>query len=330
MTLATRLPINVLPARPSGPIRVAVSDCLVGNPVRYDGGHKRSSLCHAELDGLLELVPVCPEVGIGLSVPRPPMHLVRVGGNVIAREIDNPSQDHTDALTQYAHHTVARLPDVCGHILMKNSPSCGLMRVKVYPDGPGAPERSGKGVFAAQLARLRPELPMEEAGRMNDPVLRDNFLTRVYTLAHWRAVEALGMTPARLVAFHSVHKFQLMAHSDTAARRMGRLVAGAGSDVGAATREYLMALMSTLSTPATRGGHSNVLQHLQGYLPNDLPANVRSDVSDAIHGYRRGELPLLAPITLLNHHLRSADVTYALAQTYLQPYPTDNSLRRNL
>lgn len=319
-----------LPARPSGPVRVAVSDCLLGSPVRYDGGHKRSSLCHAELEGLLELVPVCPEVGIGLPVPRPPIHLVRKAGDVIAREVDDPTRDHTRSLKRHARQTAEHLADTCGHILMKNSPSCGWMRVKVYPDRGGVPERNGTGVFTTELARQRPELPLEEAGRMNDPVLRDNFITRVFTLAHWRAVENAGLTASRLVAFHSVHKFLLMAHNETEARRLGRLVANAGSDLERAASDYLLGLMATLSTPASRGGHCNVLQHLQGYLPDSVARNVRADLTNAIHAYRRGELPLLAPLTLLHHHLRSAEALYALAQTYLQPYPGGNSLRRNL
>ena len=322
--------IGALRARPTPPLTVAVSDCLTGAAVRFDGGHKRSSLCHAELAGLFELRGICPEVAIGMGVPRAPIRLVGDPARPSARGIDDPSLDVTDRLRAYAREIAPTLADVDGYIFMKNSPSCGLHRVKVYGARGGPANGHGRGVFASAVVALRPELPAEESGRLEDPILRENFVARVFAHAHWRGLVEEGLTPAKLIAFHSAYKYLLMAHGITRYRAAGKLLADLSNDFEGRTRAYFALLMAGLARPATRGGHANVLQHFQGYAKEAIDSAARQELAASIESYRRGEAPLLAPLTLLRHHLRRAGDAYALAQIYLEPHPPAAGLRRAL
>jgi uncharacterized protein YbgA (DUF1722 family)/uncharacterized protein YbbK (DUF523 family) len=319
-----------LPERPEPPLKVAVSDCLTGSEVRFDAGHKRSSLCHDELAGLFELRGICPEVAIGMGVPRDPIRLVGDVAAPRAQGIKDATVDVTQALQEYARRIVPSLADVCGYIFIKSSPTCGLYRVKVYPRADAAPVMTGRGIYAAEIVRARPELPVEESGRLEDPVLRENFVTRVFAFAHWQAVAAAGLSAARLLAFHSAYKYLLMAHSVPHYQRAGRLLADLSGDLDGIARAYIVLLMTGLTRAATRGGHANVLQHLQGYVTDDLDAATRRELADLIESYRRGEIPLLAPLTLLRHHLRRFPDAYALDQIYLEPHPPAAGLRRAL
>ena len=223
------------------------------------------------------------------------------------------------------------LADVCGYIFMKNSPTCGLHRVKVYAESDDPPNGHGRGVFAAEIVKARPELPVEESGRLEDPVLRENFVTRVFAFAHWRRLMSVGVTAARLIAFHSAYKYLLMAHSVPHYNHAGRLLADlSGNNAASRADAYALLLMQGLSRAATRGGHANVLQHLQGYVKDDLDSMTRRELAESIHSYRRGEIPLLAPLTLLRHHLRRSADSYALEQIYLEPHPPAAGLRRGL
>jgi uncharacterized protein YbgA (DUF1722 family)/uncharacterized protein YbbK (DUF523 family) len=312
--------LGALPARPSPPLIVAVSDCLTGAEVRYDGGHKRSSLCHRELADLFELRGICPEVAIGMGVPRAPIRLVGDAERPAARGIADPTVDVTDRLREYAREVVPALADVDGYIFMQKSPSCGLHRVPVH-DARGNPVATGRGVFAAAIVAARPELPVEESNRLEDAVLRENFVTRVFAHGHWRRLIDVGLTPAALIAFHSAYKYLLMAHSVARYRAAGKLLADLSGDIGAAADAYIELLMAGLARPATRGGHANVLQHLQGHVKVALDADSKRELTESIDAYRRGEVPLLAPLTLLRHHLREVRDAYALAQIYLEPHP---------
>ena len=322
--------IDALPARPTPPLVVAVSDCLTGAEVRYDGGHKRSSLCHAELVGLFELRGICPEVAIGLGVPRPPIRLVGDPARPSARGVDDSALDVTDRLRAYARDIAPSLGDVDGYVFMKNSPSCGLLRVKVYGAHGGAPHGNGRGVYATEIVAALPDLPAEESGRLEDPILRENFVTRVFAHAHWRRLLEDGLTPAKLIAFHSAYKYLLMAHGIVRYRAAGKLLADLSNDFDGRARAYFSLLMAGLAKPATRGGHANVLQHLQGYVKEATDSAARQELAASIESYRRGEAPLLAPLTLLRHHLRRTGDAYALAQVYLEPHPPAAGLRRAL
>jgi uncharacterized protein YbgA (DUF1722 family) len=247
-----------------------------------------------------------------------------------ARGMRDPTVDVTDRLQKHARDIVPSLADVCGYIFMKNSPTCGLHRVKVYSGADEPQNGHGRGIFAAEIVKARPELPVEESGRLEDPVLRENFVTRVFAFAHWRKLVASGLTATRLIAFHSAYKYLLMAHSVALYEEAGRLLSDLSGDLASKANSYLLLLMRGLSRPATRGGHANVLQHLQGYVKEGLDAATSRELAESIHSYRRGEIPLLAPLTLLRHHLRRSAETYALEQIYLEPHPPAAGLRRGL
>ncbi len=319
-----------LPERPAAPLRVAVSDCLTGAEVRFDGGHKASSLCHEQLAGLFELRGICPELAIGMGVPRDPIRLVGELDAPRARGVKDSAVDVTAPLQAYARDVLPSLSDVCGYIFIKSSPTCGLYRVKVY-GAPGTPPNPrGRGIFASEIVKARPELPVEESGRLEDPILRENFVTRVFAFGHWQRLVATGLTPARLIAFHSAYKFLLMAHSVTAYKEAGRMLSDVSGDLAKVAHAYLQILMRGLAKPATRGGHANVLQHLQGYVKDDMDSTTRQELAELILSFRRGEVPLLAPLSLLRHHLRRGADTYALEQIYLEPHPPSAGLRRAL
>ncbi len=329
-----RLEAKGFPPRPQPPLPLAISECLLGSQVRYDGSGARSSFPHAALGGLFVYRGICPEVGIGLGTPREPIRLVRTGSGVRVVGVRDASRDVTQALRDFARAQDALLDEVAGYVLMKGSPSCGLFRVKVYrqssgPDG-APPERSGRGVYAATVVEDRPNLPVEENGRLHDPVLRENFVTRTFAYAHWQALERAGLTAGRLVTFHSCYKYLLMAHSVPHYQRAGRLLADLKADLPGKARAYLSTLMEGLSRPAGRRGHANVLSHLQGYLKRVLDSEARQELDEVIHGYRRGELPLLAPVTLLKHHLKRFPDEYLEHQVYLEPHPGYAGLRREL
>ncbi len=315
--------------RPEPPFTVAISECLTGAEVRFDGGHKRGALCHDVLDGLFRYRPLCPEVAIGLGVPRAPIRLVGMDdGAIRVRGVRDPEQDVTTALQDYAERVAPTLQDVCGYILMKNSPSCGMERVKVYRAADGMPTRNAAGAYAEVIMRRCPQLPVEENGRLGNPLLRENFVTRVFTRAHWQAQMQAGLTPAALLEFHSRYKYLLMAHSSTHYRRAGQLLADLKAAPLAGTAgDYFVLLMEGLKKLATRGTHANALQHLQGYLKRDLEAASRQELASVIDAYRRGEVPLVVPVTLLRHLLRRFPDDYALKQVYFDPHPADKGLR---
>ncbi|MBM4204437.1 MAG: DUF1722 domain-containing protein [Gammaproteobacteria bacterium] len=325
----------MLPDRPEAPLKIAVSGCLTGAEIRYDGSGARSSYPHARLARIFDLLPICPETGIGMPVPRPPIRLVGTTDAARAVGIDDPSLDVTDQLHNYALATVERLKasDVSGYVFMKNSPSCGLFRVKVYPEGGTVsadrliPVRKGRGIHADTVTKAWPELPVEESGRLEDPVLCENFVTRTFAYAHWRAFEKTGMTAAGLIAFHSRYKYLLMAHDPGAYQRAGRLLSDLKGQVEQKAAGYIGELMKGLTRPATRGGHANVLSHIQGYLKDDLDGESRRELAALIESYRLGEQPLLAVLQLMKHHQRLFPDRYIDQQVYLEPHPAFAALR---
>ena len=329
-----RLDDPSFPARPEPPLPIAISQCLLGSEVRYDGSGARSSYPHASLSDLFDYRGICPEVAIGLGTPREPIRLVGDAASPRVVGVKDPSRDVTEALRDYGREQAASLGDVAGYVFMKGSPSCGLFRVKVYPvDGDrvtGAPSKQGRGAYAAAVLEGQPNLPAEENGRLHDPVLRENFVTRVFAYAHWQALERVGITAGRLVEFHSRYKYLLMAHSVPHYERAGRLLADLKHDLPDKARAYVALLMEGLANPAGRRGHANVLSHLQGYFKRQLDGPARQELDALIHAYRRGELPLLAPITLIKHHLREHPDDYVADQVYLDPHPGYSALRRQL
>lgn len=309
--------------QPAEKIRVGVSACLLGAKVRFDGGHKRNRYVDEVLRDYFEFVPFCPEVAIGLGTPRQPIRLV--GRPEAPRVVGtrNPQLDVTDRLRDYGHTVAGQHDDLCGMIVKQGSPSCGMERVKVYSDK-GMPYASSRGAFTAALMAAQPLLPIEEEGRLQDPVLRENFIARVFTFARWRELERRGLSKAGLMSFHARHKLIIMAHSPDGYRELGRLVAGvASAELAPLARRYIQRLMELLAQRAPRKRHVNVMQHLLGYLRRDLDAGDRAELLDTIEAYRKGEYPLVVPLSLLRHHFRRNPHDWVNQQVYMQPHPRE-------
>ena len=317
--------------RSSARIPVGISQCLIGDPVRFNAGHKHSRLCTDQLGALFDLRPVCPEVAIGLGTPRKPIRLV--GDPTAPRAVGtvNRDMDVTEALQHYADEVHAGSNDLCGFIVMQKSPSCGMERVKVYEENGHPASATGQGVFTARLMQHNPLLPVEEEGRLHDPVLRENFITRVYAHAEWQRLLQQGLTRRALIAFHSRYKYLLMATDPMRYKSLGRLLGRlADYDLADLAPQYFSELMSALKKCATRGTHSNVLQHLSGYLKRALSADEKQEMQQLIGQYRDGIVPLVVPLTLLKHHFRRHPDRYIAEQAYLQPHPEPLSLRNAL
>ncbi|MCP1728376.1 uncharacterized protein YbgA (DUF1722 family)/uncharacterized protein YbbK (DUF523 family) [Natronospira proteinivora] len=305
-------------------IPVGISSCLLGEEVRYNGGHKRHRYVEQVLGRYFDYLPLCPEVAIGLGVPRPPIRLVGDPDAPRAVHVDQPDHEVSQDLSGYGRRQGQRLAGhISGYILKAKSPSCGMERVKVY-DRKGMPTGSGRGLFAAELMAAQPVLPVEEEGRLNDPHIRDNFIERVFVYDRWRRMISEGLTNKALVNFHTQHKFLILAHDQAAYRALGRKVALAGQkDVQTLAGEYIETLMKALSRHASRRNHANVLMHMAGFFKKKLDAQDREELHESIHAYRRGDHPLLVPLTLLRHHLHRHPDTYIAEQHYLDPFPRE-------
>lgn len=319
------------PSDTSAPrIRIGVSSCLLGEEVRYDGGHKRNGYLCESLARHFEFVPFCPEVAIGLGIPRPPIRLESRDDQVRAVGVRDPSLDVSEPLRDYGQAVAARNQDLSGYIFKKGSPSCGLERVKVY-GAKGMPSGKGRGLYAQALTQHLPLLPVEEEGRLMDPVLRENFIERVFVYHRWQQLLADGFSAARLVDFHTRHKFSILAHDEQRYRELGRLVSRAGElDTDELAQTYGETLMAALGRRATRRRHANVLMHVMGYLKRHLDADDKAELLELIDNYRLGQVPLIVPITLLKHHLRRNPDPYIQQQVYLSPHPEELMLRNSL
>ncbi|MDZ7842588.1 MAG: DUF523 and DUF1722 domain-containing protein [Gammaproteobacteria bacterium] len=309
-------------------IRVGISSCLLGQEVRFDGGHKRDAFINRVLSEHFEFVPYCPEVAIGLGVPRDPIRLERRDGDIRVVGVRQPGLDVTQPLGDYGREVARADPGISGYILKSKSPTCGMERVKVYDAASGIPAADGVGEFARSLMEQWPELPVEEEGRLNDPVLRENFIERVFTYRRWQELVGTGETAAGIVEFHTRHKLLIMSHSQKAYRELGRMVADCGTGESRAFgARYISALMAALRIRATRKNHANVLQHVQGYLKDHIDGEDKQELNEVIETYRLGRVPLVVPITLLNHHFRRHPDEYMQRQYYLNPHPPELMLR---
>jgi uncharacterized protein YbgA (DUF1722 family)/uncharacterized protein YbbK (DUF523 family) len=311
-------------------IKVGVSSCLLGESVRYNGGHKQHHYITDILGRYFSLVPVCPEVGCGLPIPREALRLE--GDPAAPRLLTSKSRvDLTAQMQAFCSVKVKELEeeDLCGFIFKKDSPSSGLFRVKVYNNGVAA--KSGRGLFAAAVAQHFPLLPLEEEGRLNDPALRENFLERVFSYRRWKDFLANAPTPGRLVGFHAAHKLLMMAHSPEDYRQMGVLVAHDKElETAELFRRYQELLMSGLARPATTAKNTNVLHHIMGYFKKELTAEEKAELVEIIGHYHDHLLPLLVPLTLLKHYTRKYDLPSLRDQLYLSPHPAQLLLRNHV
>lgn len=313
------------------PIRIGVSTCLLGQEVRHDGGHSRDRFVTDVLSQWVDFVPTCPEVEVGMGIPRPTLRLIDEGDGVrvIARE---PGTDHTQDMTDFTRKRVSFLDEagIDGYVLKKNSPSCGMERVRVYR-GKGLHHKRGRGLFAEGLMERLPGLPVEEDGRLNDPILRETFIERVFSRNRWRKFLASKPTKGRLVEFHTAHKLILLAHDDRTYREMGRLVAAKTSGRGMAKllTEYEELFQRALSKLATRRKQTNVLMHAMGHLKTLLEPREKQELLTAIEDYRTGLLPLIVPTTLLRFLIQKHEVEYLQGQLYFDPHPKEMMLRNH-
>lgn len=310
-------------------IPIGISACLLGNNVRFDGGHKRLAFAVEQLAPYVRFDAICPEMAIGLPTPRPALRLVKRDEGVAMRFSNDETQDITQKMQSYAEQRIAPLDYLCGYIVCAKSPSCGMERVRVYSENGKDSRKSGIGLYTAELIKQFPWLPVEEDGRLNDPVLRENFVERVFALYELNQLRASGLTRGKIMAFHSRYKLSLLAHSQTEYRELGRFVASMSewSSLEDYFVEYRSRLMSLLTHRATRRNHTNVLMHVQGYFRRRLNASQRQELTQLIDRYRQGVQPLLAPITLLQHYMKEYPDEYLAQQRYFEPYPEALRLR---
>jgi uncharacterized protein YbgA (DUF1722 family)/uncharacterized protein YbbK (DUF523 family) len=312
-------------------IRIGVSSCLLGQNVRFDGGHKRDAFLMGSFARFVTWVPVCPEVELGLGTPRDTIRLERRPEGVRLVQ-PKTGADLTEAMRAWAARRVAALEreDLCGYVLKKDSPSCGLERVRVY-DAHAVPARTGRGLFAEALRARFPHLPLEEEGRLGDAKLRENFVEGVFAYRRLKTFFAGRWTVGGLVRFHTAQKLLVLAHSPEAYRLLGRLVAQARALPRAEVRaRYEAGLMEALAVPATPRKHANVLQHMLGHLSERLSPEERQEVLGHVEDHRRGLVPLLVPLTLVRHHARRLRALYLLDQAYLDPHPKELMLRNHV
>jgi len=311
--------------------RLGISACLLGQKVRFDGGHKQDAFLCETFGRFVEWIAVCPEIEVGMSVPRETVRLFGAPSDpkMIA---ERSGRDWTIAMKRFAAIRTNELADLklSGYVFKKNSPSCGVERVRVY-DPKNMPARRGRGLFAAAVMTRLPLLPVEEEGRLNDPVLRENFIERVFAYQRWQEALAGAKSARALVDFHTRHKFLLLAHSERHYRRLGRLVAGVKkTSLRETYEEYGRIFMEGLAVSASAKKHANVLDHLMGFFSDRLSAAERREWVELIRDFRAQLVPLVVPITLIHHYVKKYAVDYLAAQVYLAPSPKELMLRNHV
>lgn len=306
---------------------IGISSCLLGQKVRYDGTAKRDRWIVEQLGKYVDYRPVCPEMAIGLGTPRPPIRLLGTTEQTRVVGVADPTLDVTEALEDFALNSAAQMHDISGYVLMSKSPSCGMERVKLYADS-GHAAKKGVGVYARVMMQALPNLPYEEEGRLNDAMLRENFVNRVFAYRRWQDMRAAGLTAKTLIDFHARHKYMVMAHSQAAYQRLGRLLSHLkGVDLEQVADTYEAEFMTALKRRVGRKRHVNALQHIQGYLKDRINGDDKAELSDSIEAYRREEVPLVVPMKLLRHYFRCNPDNYIDRQWYLDPYPESLGLR---
>lgn len=306
----------------SAKIPVGISSCLMGHEVRWDGGHKANSYILKTLGEYFDFRPFCPELDIGLGVPRKPMQLTRHGLNAIhCVSIDDETKDFTPALCECADSQRRWHEQLCGYILKKDSPSCGMAGVKVR--GETMSSEDGIGVYAGTMMENFPDLPVEEEDRLGRPALRENFIQRVFAMARWQKLLELGLSKDRLVDFHARHKLMIMSHDPASQRNLQKIVAAMNTEnLRENAQEYLSQFMAVLRIPATRSKHVNVLQYILGHLNGSLDAGKKQQIIQTIEKYRIGRVSLIAPITLLSQYVNAHSDSNISNSWYMDPYPS--------
>ena len=313
---------------PSQKPLLGIGSCLAGNAVRYNGETKKPNEYVRNIGEHFDTRAFCPEMGVGLAVPRPPIRLVGSADAVRIVDVQTHTHDYTDAIRAYAQQVLQQVPQLCGYILVKGSPSCGYGRVKRYSEGGQHLASDQNGVFADALAQADPLLPLEDDGRLNDPGLRESFVTRACAYHDWKLLVADGLTAHRLIEFYTRYKYLVMAHHVPSYKSLGPLVANASQlPLEELAAQFIQSLMAALTQRATRRSHSNVLFHLAGYLKRSITAPQRQRLAALIEHYRTGQVPLVVPVTLLKHHFADNPNAYINGQVFLDPYPDELRVR---
>ncbi|MDX1599561.1 MAG: DUF523 and DUF1722 domain-containing protein [Marinobacter sp.] len=312
-------------------IPVGISTCLLGKEVRHDGGHKHSRYCTQVLSKHFEFRSICPELEAGLGVPRPAIHLREYPEGLRLIETKGTA-DHTDAMQSFIEEVIPSLANLRGYILMAKSPSCGMERIKIHNEEGRVVHRDGRGMFAEALIKAFPLMPVEEEGRLNDDMLRENFIERVFAYDDWmQNVAGDKLSPQALIEFHTRHKFQLLAHSERIYRQLGPMLGDLKSGpLPELADRYIHRFMEAMSQKVSRGSHVNAMQHLMGYLRDSMADEDRKVLMEQIEAYHRGEIPLVVPMTLLRMAQRREPVDYLHTQQYLTPYPDELGLRNKV
>jgi uncharacterized protein YbgA (DUF1722 family)/uncharacterized protein YbbK (DUF523 family) len=310
-------------------IPIGISSCLVGEKVRFDGGHKQNRYILDTLGAYFSFRPFCPEMAIGLGAPRETIRLAEIDGSTQAVGNKTATLNVTVPLIRIAEEQASWHRQIFGYIVKKDSPSCGMERVRVYHGD--LPRRDGVGLYTETLMRNFPNLPVEEEGRLGDPVLREGFVKRVLIYRRWHEMEGAGLDWPALTDFHARHKLILYSHNQELGRKLGRELAAAHHQpIADYAPRYLGTMMTILKISAKRSNHVNVLEHIRGYLKQDLDKSDKQELTDSIENYRRGLLPLIVPITLLRHHFRRNPDPYIDRSYYLQPHPGELMLLNSL
>ena len=298
-------------------IVIGISSCLLGQKVRFDGNHKEQRLITGKLSNVFEFVPTCPEMAIGLGVPRTPIHLKGDENKQRLVNIRDETIDVTDPLVAFGEKRASELNHISGYIFKKGSPSCGLLNVKIYKSETQV-LNNGMGLFAKEIIKAHPLLPVEEEGRLNDEQLRANFLQRVEIYHLWQQLVTAGITKKMLLDFHTQHKYTLLAHCQVTYRSLGQLIAQTGkAELHSLSNQYISTLMDALKKPSTRGKHINVLEHIAGYFKPHLDSSDKSEFRTLIEDYRKEKMPREALLTILKHYLRKFPNNYLSTQHYL-------------
>jgi len=307
-------------------LHIGISACLIGEKVRFDASNKPSKFCISELSQYVNFQSFCPEVAIGLPIPRPTIRQIKTD-DVIKVSRPDGSGDVTEALIEYGQKVAKMTKHLSGYIFCAKSPTCGMERVKIYSPEGNSLKADGIGAFAKEIMTANPLLPCEENGRLNDPRIRENFVARIYAYKHWQNLVESGLSKHKLMTFHSQYKYTVMSHDLVAYKQLGQLLARADLSVEAMANEYIKGLMLALKTLATRKKHANTLSHIQGYFSQHLQRKERLELTQQIDDYRKGLVPLFAPLTLIKHYLLQYPKDYLANQSYLSPYPDELKLR---
>jgi uncharacterized protein YbgA (DUF1722 family)/uncharacterized protein YbbK (DUF523 family) len=312
-------------------IKLGISSCLLGEKVRFDGGHKLDHYIRETLGRYVDWVPVCPEVGYGLPVPRESMRLVATAA--APRLITSATGvDHTDGMRRWAGKRLNELEkeDLCGFIFKSGSPSSGMRGVKVYNHS-GILSRGGVGIFAGAFMKRFPLTPVEDDVRLQNPSVRENFIERVFVFRSWKEFQGRGGKVRDLASFHTGHKLLILSHSARHCRILDSIIANAKRHRPEKLHfQYISNLMEGLKFPSTPKKNRNVLIHVLGYFKKMISPDEKKELLAMIEKYHEGLVPLIVPITLIKYYVRKYGEQYLARQHYLDPPPGELMLRNQV